>query len=550
MLNLGDPQAMAVAVTGCLHPNQEPKALIVISSNSGSRSKDDLSRSRFPSFEPEPGVAVQTIAPSQLTIEEINKNSSDVVCLIQHIADVVAVLRHASVPIASQDGVLQYSLSDGQVSKWIHARCYRKIYHHIATSKREWPDQGLGNAMASWIPEETEHGNFKACDIQIPPVYADALKLCGFECRRFDFDTAPQWIRCISTILEMLEDCFVDSRPLKMKVPASKLNRLIGGLNFILRLPEVKLVITESSLPRHVRECVQASRRAKLSRIKEESTMSDSRPAEDETAGHAGCQTEHQMRMQMQTRQEKQQERASHDYVLHILAANQAMVGQRILLTPWQNAAHSLVVRLRKLGRPPSASVVELTNHSSAAVNDINENCATVVDHILARVPGFIPVVEEREPAIAWIEAHAKTTIATTKHIRAHAEAGLMALANGVTSVWNDESAPKDLCHIFMTDTLPIGASRKCCIMCYRLSLALTGRNAAKRFELPGTHGRILPWDPPCFGGIEPVLEELAKSLVVQVLQHAQEQGQRVADASRQPSPESDTERLLEDISY
>ncbi|KAA1479451.1 hypothetical protein DENSPDRAFT_934647 [Dentipellis sp. KUC8613] len=465
---------------------------------------------------------------------------------MQHIADVMAVLRHASVPVASQGGVPQYSLTDGQVSKWIHARCYRKIYHRIATSKREWPDRGLGNAMASWMPEETERDSFKACDIQIPRDYADVLKLCGFDCRTFDFDTAPQWIRCISTILEMLEDCFTDSRPLKMKAPASKLNRLIAGLNFILRIPEIKLVITESSLPRHVRECVQASRRAKASEIKEESTMSDSRPANDSMVGQAGHQTE------CQVGQAESAELAGQDTADDADAdADEAAVieedfadpyelyGDRIYrylntLTAWQNAVHSLVVRLRKLGRPPSVSVVELTDHSSAAVNDINENYATVIDYISARVPDFIPVVEEREPAIAWIKAHAKTTIATTKHIRTHAEAGAIALANGYLSVWNDESVLKDMLHmkhIFMTDTIPVGASRECCLMCYQLSIALTDRNAAKHYALTETNRHIFPWDPPHFGGIETVLEELAKSLVVQVLQHAQEKGEQAVYA-------------------
>ncbi|RPD68466.1 hypothetical protein L226DRAFT_473340, partial [Lentinus tigrinus ALCF2SS1-7] len=95
---------------------------------------------------------------------------------------------------------------------------------------------------------------------------------------------------------------------------------------------------------------------------------------------------------------------------------------------------------------------------------------------------------------------------------------------------------------------LPIGVSKKCCFMCYQLSSALMGRNAGKHFELPRTHGRIFPWDPPPFGDIEPVLEELAKALVAQVLQHAQEQGRQVADASRQSSPQSDTDTLLDNI--
>ncbi|TFY51257.1 hypothetical protein EVG20_g11084 [Dentipellis fragilis] len=43
MLNLGDPHAMVVAVTGCLHPDQGPNAAIVISSNSGGRSTVDPS---------------------------------------------------------------------------------------------------------------------------------------------------------------------------------------------------------------------------------------------------------------------------------------------------------------------------------------------------------------------------------------------------------------------------------------------------------------------------------------------------------------------------
>ncbi|RPD55784.1 hypothetical protein L226DRAFT_577001 [Lentinus tigrinus ALCF2SS1-7] len=168
----------------------------------------------------------------------------------------------------------------------------------------------------------------------------------------------------------------------------------------------------------------------------------------------------------------------------------------------------------------------------STAVDDIRENCAVLVDHIMARVPRYVLLAEERAPAIAWIDARAKSIIATTGHIRVHAEAGLMALANGEPSLWNDNRVPKDVHHILMNDPLPIGVSKKCCFMCYQLSTALMGGNAGKRFELPGTHGRIFPWDPPPFGDIEPVLEELAKALVDQVLQHAQEQGRRVADAS------------------
>ncbi|RPD52938.1 hypothetical protein L227DRAFT_425632 [Lentinus tigrinus ALCF2SS1-6] len=282
MLNLGYPKTMVVAVTGCLHPDQEPKAVIVISSNSGDQSESKVNLSRGENYflrvdtssssEYEPGFAVQTITPSELTVESVRENSTEKVHLMQHVADVVAVLRLASVPMPSpEDGVAQYALDDGHVCNWIHARCYRKIYHCIMNNKREWPDQGLAKVLESWVPQESDRGSLKARDIQIPQQFADALKLCGFECRR------------------MLENCFVAGKRLKLGVPASKLNHLVGGLNFIIHLKEVKDVITKSSLSKHVRDLVYESRQAKLFAFK----MPGVRPAEDE-AGGQGERAEHQ----------------------------------------------------------------------------------------------------------------------------------------------------------------------------------------------------------------------------------------------------------------
>ncbi len=85
-----------------------------------------------------------------------------------------------------------------------------------------------------------------------------------------------------------------------------------------------------------------------------------------------------------------------------------------------QVATHFSVVRLRKLGRLPSASVIELADQSSAAVEDIGRNRGAVVDYVLARIEGLIEDAEERAAAIEWVHANAQLTIATTKHLPVH----------------------------------------------------------------------------------------------------------------------------------
>lgn len=112
-----------------------------------------------------------------------------------------------------------------------------------------------------WKPSEEERGRIQAREIDIPPVYAEVLKTCGFEIRNFDFNTAPDWIRCISTILQQLEDVFAiepTSKRVVLAASTRRLNLLIAGLNFMLSVPEVRDVITKTSLsayvvPRYIR---------------------------------------------------------------------------------------------------------------------------------------------------------------------------------------------------------------------------------------------------------------------------------------------------------
>ncbi|RDX48639.1 hypothetical protein OH76DRAFT_645738 [Lentinus brumalis] len=176
------------------------------------------------------GVTVQKIVPSEIGPPQNSVDTStEEVAFVQHVADVMAVLGHASVPITLSENLTpEYASDDGHVSEWIHGRCYRKIYHRIQESKRIWGDGVLKTALASWKPSEEEHGRFQAREVDIPPVYAEVLKTCGFEVRTFDFDTAPDWIRCISTILKQLEDAFAiepTSKRVRLAVSTRRLNR-------------------------------------------------------------------------------------------------------------------------------------------------------------------------------------------------------------------------------------------------------------------------------------------------------------------------------------
>ncbi|RDX51647.1 hypothetical protein OH76DRAFT_1401060 [Lentinus brumalis] len=51
---------------------------------------------------------------------------------------------------------------------------------------------------------------------------------------------------------------------------------------------------------------------------------------------------------------------------------------------------------------------------------------------------------------------------------------------------------------------------------------------------MPGTHGLVVPWDPPQFGLSNEVLEALVQKLMDEVLRHAEDAGETLADESRQ----------------
>ncbi len=114
-------------------------------------------------------------------------------------------------------------------------------------------------------------------------------------------------------------------------------------------------------------------------------------------------------------------------------------------LAAWHVATASLVAHLRKLGRAPKASVVQLTDRSAEAVRDIRCNYSAVIDYILFRLRKRVQDPAEREPAIAWVEARAQTTVARTRQIRVHAAAGLMALAAELSSAENVGCVPEDV---------------------------------------------------------------------------------------------------------
>ncbi|TFK80356.1 DUF1900-domain-containing protein [Polyporus arcularius HHB13444] len=422
-----------------------------------------------------PGLAVQNVTRSALTASQVRaERVTHRVDLHQHIQDVLAVLHHASVLISYDRQKPVYALNDGELALWIHKRCHRTILRRVAAGKRAWPDHGLGAALESWTPEEYDRLQIKAGEIRVPDDYWGVLQYCGLKSKTLDFDTAPNWIGALGRILSRLEGMFVldpvNHAPV-LKDSAGKLNALLAALNYILNIPQVKSVIKRSSLPTHVARIVEGS----------------------------------------------ETERERMWSYLQTLAA-------------WHVAAASLVAHLRKLGRAPKATVIQLIDRSAEAVRDIRCNYSAVIDHVLFRVRKRVQDPAEHDSAIAWVKARAQTTVIRTTQIRVHAEAALMALAAELSFTDNTDCVPED------DNVLPIGVSDKCCFMCYHLSSVLFGHDDH------WTHGRIFPWDPPQFGVPASAMGELVEMLVNQVLLHAERHGQEAADASQQLSPHSDAE--------
>ncbi|KAI0690511.1 hypothetical protein C8T65DRAFT_671541 [Cerioporus squamosus] len=315
------------------------------------------------------------------------------------------------------------------------------------------------------------------------------------------------------------------------------LDLLLVTLHFLIGLPEIKAIIRGSSLPVYVQGFVSEARRAaekkKAAKARREAEAEAGEGKGEDVVGDDG---------KADGGYEGESEdmagaRDDEDMEDDPSAVPNEPEGDHIFrcfrsLTAWHTAAVVVVAHLQRVGKSPTATIVRLADHSSDAVNDLRENHETVVDAILRRIDERVVDVVERSSATEWVKDQARLKVLKTGRFRVHAEAGLMALANVANSGQDAERIPEVVRTISMNDPLPIGVSKN-------TSLFDRQGRANSQFHLPGTHGLILPWDPPPFGMTVPVLEALVEKLMEQVLHHAEIIGRRLADESRQSSPQS-----------
>ncbi|EKM75529.1 hypothetical protein AGABI1DRAFT_116359, partial [Agaricus bisporus var. burnettii JB137-S8] len=188
-------------------------------------------------------------------------------------------------------------------------------------------------------------------------------------------------------------------------------------------------------------------------------------------------------------------------------------------LTAWITASRVVIGALRKLEKPLSASIVTLNDYSREAVSQMKDLQDEIVDQLKAELIDS-----------TWLDRQVKKlnkslVEETVKAPRVHAEAGLMALAmvarDGTTNIKSQKVK-----EIFMADPILVGAGKKCCYMCSVLGQVLSAGDKDDfnkvNMQLPGTHGRMLSWDPPQFGVSQSVLDELANNLKQQVIKVAE----------------------------
>ncbi|KAK7696033.1 hypothetical protein QCA50_000674 [Cerrena zonata] len=88
-----------------------------------------------------------------------------------------------------------------------------------------------------------------------------------------------------------------------------------------------------------------------------------------------------------------------------------------------------------------------------------------------------------------------------TKKATIHAEASLMALGCDLQRrSYNNEACNRDaIQQVFSAETVPIGASKKCCWCCAQLGaiLEVKSTRGGPKYSLPGTHATIFPWVAP-----------------------------------------------------
>ncbi|KAH9939764.1 uncharacterized protein BXZ73DRAFT_99396 [Epithele typhae] len=201
-------------------------------------------------------------------------------------------------------------------------------------------------------------------------------------------------------------------------------------------------------------------------------------------------------------------------------------------------ACSVVLPRVRRLPGTPEISIVELTDHRREASRVAEEQYMNV---LLERVSKNITVSKrqpaEIERASKWLRELASHEFEVTRPLHVHAEAGLIGLLKLPTSSDNHEVVQHLQAHF--DRSLGVRVSQKSCATCALLWKLTSGD---KEVCISGSHGQVVPRDPPSFGMDDSVLEGIASALCKKMADVAFAQAEELEVSGRTSSPTASEE--------
>ncbi|KAI1786875.1 hypothetical protein LXA43DRAFT_1098824 [Ganoderma leucocontextum] len=534
-VNLGSPKALVVAVTGILGPSG-PEATFVVSSDSNSSSSsgsDPDAPGILPHIRFEYNIESSSITSEQVTDipDDLNNNK---LSLKAHIQDLIRVLQLVSSGPTPE-------LTGADFSRWLLSRCLRKLHHRTLTATREW-DISPVKSMAAWKPSSADR--IPSHRVQIPPSLTQVLREFSFpfdeaaSSSEFNHATAPAWINCVASLVSQVDKLLVRRnaegnvlpRTMKQVTKSSleELHDVLQALRFLLDTKPLEDLFKTTSLVTDFQPKRSWGVRAERSLALQGSQL----PSNLDNSGSTDTFDDEDGDEEEVAEMSFRGDENAGNHVFRYLRA----------LVAWHDAGDSLIHTFKKFPQVPSVSIVELTDHSDAAKSSMAHTYDTIHDELKARLGKSDLTSAETDAAVKWLDERKTDAIAAKTSLRVHAEAGLMALAKHAAEPKTHDEIPSNFIKpVFASRPLPIGATKKCCYMCYRLRdllLGGAGQNASEQLYLKGTHGHMFPWDVPDFGIPDDVLVQLVDELKEKMFLLAKEHGELIKDESRQSSPQ------------
>ncbi|KAH9939761.1 uncharacterized protein BXZ73DRAFT_75933 [Epithele typhae] len=426
------------------------------------------------------------------------------------------------------------------VAEWVTARCHASVARRIRLARKLW-DSDPRKAMKDWTPQTYEQFTENGKEVKINDVDRD------FANRRLKeywtmqdekqrpaplvlptsitASTIPAFINALGELLAMAE---VLSGAADYRRFFTRTLRIIC---WILKSQLVKRAFSFSSLSYAFR---RKSITMKLLRTTGPRDVGGDDSGLDDDSNEAD-------------------EDDARSLLNPVPGENEGQVVLRYLLmivAPF-TACSVVLPRIRRLPGTPEISIVELTDHRKEASRVAEEQYMNV---LLERVSTHITASKRRpgeiERASKWLRELASRKFEVTRPLYVHAEAGIIGLLKIPRTSDNHEIVQHLQVHFDESAVLGIGVSQKSCATCTLLWKLASGKHNPSRDKevcISGSHGQVVPWDPPSFGMDDSVLEGIADGLCKKMADVAFAQAEEVEVSSRTSSPTTSEEDEDED---